>query len=716
MWQDLRYSIRTLLKNPGFAAVGLLVLALAIAVNTAIFSIVNAVLFRPLPVRAPSELMFMYYADPRILGLTYRDFLHLKENKDAFVDLLARCGWSGRVSAGGETEQTSGEVVSSNYFDLLGVKPVLGRTFSPDDDRASTPQPVAIISHALWKARFNSDPGVLGKIIEVDRQPFAIVGVMGPEFKGVSNPWQPSQYWIPIVPWVAGNETAKTYNLTLDRMPVYAIGRLKAGVTAAQAPAVIATKSKQLQQAFRPSNPNWSLILLESRKITLPFDPLQKVVPSRLAAALMAVTGIVLLIATANLAGILMARGITRRGEIAIRLAFGAGRWRLMRQLLTESIFLAMLGGALGLLFARLLVHLFLTNTPDQFGLRQVSLDVPLDMHVLLFTALACIGAGLLVGLAPALQASKIDLLSSLGGGGAIVPRQPRTRLRYWIVVPQVCLSLVLLLVAGVFVRILLKAELLDVGYDPEHVVFVDFGLPVPSILRQQPKDPGGHEKYEAAAKAFTERRTLLNRRLLETEKGLPNFAAAGLTDSLPLSPMHTYILSRDDVSKGNQPRWVSQATVSPGYFQALGIPLLRGRYFDDRDTIPGPRRDVIVCEVLARQLWPDENPIGQHLAFTWPGRPPCRPRGPDGCTERIVSLRFQKRKLTCRILSRTCAGSGRFAASAAQVCRPAGPRRRGCLPSAVPITPAQVVPRADRLELRGCRPAHSGPPVPTSP
>jgi putative ABC transport system permease protein len=613
MWQDLRYSIRTLLKNPGFAAVGLLVLALAIAVNTAIFTIVNAVLFRPLPVRAPDELMYLYHANPRVVAITYRDFLYLRENSDVFVDMLARLRFSSRLTVGGETDQVSGEVVTANYFDLLGVKAMLGRTFVAEDDQASNTEPAVVISHSLWKSRFNSDPGILGKRVELDRRPFTIIGVMGLEFQGISNPWQASQYWVPIAPWHAGNESVKEFFPTVDRVIVLGIGRLKPGVTAAQGRAIIATMGKQLQQAFHPdSRESLSLVLLESRRISLPFDPSGKVVPSRLATALMTVTGIVLLIAAANLAGILMARGVTRRGEIAVRLAFGAPRWRLMRQLFTESILLSMLGGVLGLLLARFLVSLFLTSTPGPFGRMQASLDVPIDIHVLLFTAVICFGAGVLVGLAPALQASKTDLLSSLSGAGIAAPRSVRSRLRHWIVIPQVCLSLVLLLVAGVLVRTLLRVELTDPGYNPNHLVFVDFNLP----------SPGREHRSSGDFKAWAEKRRLFDRRVLERAKASPEFISAGTALSLPSSSisMKSWVVAREGFfSKNPQYRWVSRADVSPGYFKTLEVPLLRGRDFDERDVSASPRV-AIVCDALARWLWPGKDPIGEFLALHEPG------------------------------------------------------------------------------------------------
>lgn len=628
LWQEIRHAARTFARSPVFAAVAVLVLALGIGANTAIFSIVNAVLFRPLPVVAPDELRYLYVTTPQWLyGIPYRDYEYLRQQNDVFTDVA---GWSGdtaKLGSGLDTEQVRGETVSANYFDLLGVRPIVGRTFVPDDDTPGA-APAIVISHALWKRRFNSDPEILGKGVDLramiglvgyyssHRRSYTVIGVMPPEFKGISSVWESSEFWTPLLQRTLDRQDASQERwpnqprpAPEDSISVFAVGRLKPGVTDAHARGVVATAGRHMRDRNPKTRAEWTLTCSGSPKSRLPFDRTGKVVPGRLAAALMAVSAMVVLIAAANLAGMLMARGVTRRGEVAIRLALGAGRWRVTRQALTESALLSTLGGMSGLLFARVLVGLFLAYMPGRFGgglsaLRLVSLDVPIDIRVLLFTALMCVGAGVVVGLTPALQAMKTDLLSALSGGSVVVPAQARSRLRHGIVIPQVCLSLVLLLAGGVLVRTLLRAELIDRGFRPAHVIYADFELPMPNdrdITTEQ-------------RKTRSELRRLLYARLLERARATPNVVAASLSLLTPWDGHHrASVISRDGFAT-NQNHWVYAGEVSPGYFEAMGIPLLRGRTFDGRDT-PSTARVAIVCDALARLLWPGKDPIGEYVA-----------------------------------------------------------------------------------------------------
>lgn len=618
LWQEIRYAARTFARSPAFTAVAVLVLAFGIGLNTAIFSVVNALLFRPLPVRAPAELMYVYHQRPDVSGITSRDYLYLRKNNDVFVDMFAASSDRAAIGTGGAAEFVKGEAVTANYFEALGVKALPGRTFVPAQEEASGAPPVVVISHSLWRRHFDSDPHIIGKTIELirlgvaraDQRPaYAVIGVMPPDFKGLST-WQPTDYWVPVVQraidWDSGEPDP------LDRVPLLAVGRLKPGVARAQARTVIATLGTHLRHAYpyREKIRDWGLVLHDSRKVSLPFAPRGDVVPGRLAAGLMAVSGTVLLIAGANLAGMLMARGVTRRNEIAVRLALGAGKWRTIRQFLVETVLVALAGGALGLVVARLFVHAFDVNTPGQFGRFQfgrVSLEIPLDTRVLLFTLLLCIAVGVAIGLAPALQASRTDLLSALSGASA-TPARVRSRLRHWIVIPQVCLSLVLLLGAGTLVRPLLQAESIEPGYNPADVVLVDFDLPA----------PGRHQRSGPVMDAFLRDRERFYRRLVEQAKALPHVSAVSLVMlGLPTEPGTTWVIAREDFANGKH-HWVSSAIVSSGYFDALGIRLLRGRRFDDRDGISTPRV-AVVCEALARQLWPGKDPIGQYLALHWP-------------------------------------------------------------------------------------------------
>ena len=439
MLQDLRYALRTLRKSPGFAVVAVLVLAVGIGVNTAIFSLINAVLFRPPDVTAPGELRYVYLKNPRVYGVTYRDYRYLLESNDVFADFVGVAADSARLGSGADVVMMRGERVTSNYFSLLGIAPAFGRTLSADDDQNDRPR-VVVISHSLWTRQFHGDPEILGKnlrltrpgVLAADQWPdYAIVGVMPPGFKGVSNPWEPTQYWVPHVRrWDDYRDQRRVQYrqepLTLDRTSFgLLIGRLKKDVSDERVDVVITTLGDQIRQAHYPTVRDFGLIAQDARRVRLPFDPRGEVVPSRLAFGLLAVAGAVLLIALINLIGLLMARGITRSTEIAVRLTLGASRWRLTRRSLTEGLLLAVAGGGLGLLVGRALIVFFVDYTPTEFGQYSsvpFSLDVPIDLRVLGFTALLCLGAGVLVGLAPARQAVRDR--SADGARSARMPRR----------------------------------------------------------------------------------------------------------------------------------------------------------------------------------------------------------------------------------------------------------------------------------------------------
>jgi predicted permease len=633
LWQDVRHAIRILAKSPAFTAVAVVVLAFGIGLNAALFSIVNAFLFRPLPVRAPGELRYVYsqyLEQPQPpTGITYHEYLYLRDNTNVFREVFARQTDGATLRTGGDAEPVTGEMVTANYFDVLGVRAALGRTLQPADEVPNA-EPVVVISHGLWRARFNADPNVLGRTIQLDARagvgsghvanelrPYTIVGVMAPEFRGTISRWEPAGFWVPVVQRAVDYEIDVRDFLRRYSMVVM-VGRLKPGVTDEQAQAVIAAQGLQWHRAeYAASRERWTLILRDSPSGWLPFDRSGRVVPARLAGALMAVAGMVLLIAAANLAGILRARGVLRRAETAVRLALGAGRWRVTRQLLTEGVLLSALGGACGLLLARVLVALFLAYTPVQFGgrfsrLARFSLDIPVDTRVLAFTVVASAVIGLLIGLAPARQASRTDLLGALSGSAAAAPKMVRSRLRYWIVVPQVCLSLALLLTAGVFVRTLLNAELTDHGYDPEHVVYVDYQL---QLITRELRGSDTARAREAA-RAIRDRRAAFQRALLGKVEALPDVTAATLAMDLPWQTFfQASVLARKDYAHAaGANRWVGRVDASPGYFSTFGIAILKGRAFDARDATSG-RPVAIVCESLARLLWPGKDPIGEYLA-----------------------------------------------------------------------------------------------------
>ena len=580
-----------------------LVLALGIGLNAALLSIVYSVFFRPLPVSEPDRLVYLYWLLGRhqqIGPMPFPDFEFFRDQKEGFEALTAHWAGSARLTADGETDQLRGETVLANYFDLLGVKPILGRTFTPEDDVRGSTDGAILISHNLWTRRFNSDPDILGKPVRLfdwtNERHYRIVGVMGQDFRGVSAPWMPSQFWV-------------TFGQSRDdfrRFGVSVIGRLKPGVRIEQAQILVATQGEQLKQVSRYRE-NIRYLARAANRVRIPSDPRASVVPERLAATMSTVVAIVLLIASANIAGMLMARGVGRAGEMAIRRVIGASGGRLVRQLLTESVLLASAGGALGALLALWLLTVFRTYTPPEYAV-----DVRMDFRVLLAIAGMCLSVGLLIGLAPALRATRANLLSALPGAGVGVTSRVRTRLGHWVVIPQVGLSLVLLIAAGLHVRALMKIELDDLGYDPRQVVVLSGGLrPVPGEPTKPPYPPGMAEKRAERSRAFY-------RQMLAAARAIPGTAGVGISDVLPLNAPEMSAwsaVSQDGPDAGTTDGIpTARALISPGYFRAMGISVRAGRDFDDRDTRTTPKV-AIVSESLARSLWPGRDAVGRAIA-----------------------------------------------------------------------------------------------------
>jgi predicted permease len=641
--QDLRYAIRFHARHKHSALVGLAVLALAIGINTALFSIVNAFLFRPLPVRAPDELRSVSLQSrerrDQASRLAYKEYLYLRENTDVFREVFAHATDSAVLRVNGEGVRITGEMVTGDYFDVLGVNAVAGRTLT-ESDEAEDAEPAIVISQSLWTSRFSGDPAILGKTVQIDlggssaghaasdlRQ-YTIVGIIGGQFHGMVSRWESSDFWVPFVARVPDLELVHpivgTSTPTRDGWEMAVVGRLRSGITDAQAEAVLKAQDLQWTQAEYPNIPvRYTLVLSNSAvSASLPFEGAWQVVPWRLAAALMAVAAIVLLIAAANLAGLVMARGVVRRGEIAVRLALGAARRRVARQLLTEMLVLALAGGVCAIPLARLLVNVFLAATPARFGgrfsrLTRLSLDAPLDLNVLGFTLLVCVVAGVLIGL-PARRASNTDLLAALSGGAATTSRPVRSRLRYWILLPQVCLSLALLISAAALVRSVLRAQTMDHGYDADHVAMVQYQLPV--ITRAAVPSPAGDRSREREVRrAADERLAAFERTLLARSLSAPGVDSATFAMLLPwesmrLSSRCSVLASKDYGHALGANRWVEQVDASPGYFDTFAIRIVRGRAFDDRDVASGPPV-AIVNESLARLLWPAKDAIGEYLA-----------------------------------------------------------------------------------------------------
>jgi predicted permease len=595
LFADLRYTIRRLMQRPGFTLVAVLTMALGIGANSAIFSIVNAILLRPLPVESPGELVEIYSqeGDEEPVPNAYPDYLDIRGRDDLFVGVTGYTMDLLSMDVGDRSEVVMGEAVSGNYFELLGVPAARGRTFIPGEDDAPGAAPVVVISDGLWRRRFAADPNIVGRTLRLKGRPFEVIGVASPKFKGLYVGFA-SQMWIPVTTRAHfGGDDLE------DRGSRWLMvkGRLRQGVTPEQAQAGMNVLGRQLATTYPESNDNRRFTIIPTNDVRL--HPVVDRALMPVAALLMAVVGLLLLIVCTNLANLLLARALARRKEVAIRLAIGAGRGRLIRQLLTESLVLAILGGVFGLLIAIWTANLLVSFQPPIMF--QLTLDLGIDGRVLAFTFLVSVLAGVFFGLAPALQATKPELIPALKDeldnvGG----RRRRFGLRDSLVVAQVAISLVLLIGAGLFVRSLISAQDIDPGFERERVAIIMLS---PSI----------------AAYEDSRARDLLSS-VVERARTLPGVEGAALASRMPLGvSLNTNELFVEGVAtpEGEAPS-IDAVTVSSGYFDVMGIPLLQGRDFQEQDDESAPRV-AIVSDAAARRFWPGENPIGKRLRLGSP-------------------------------------------------------------------------------------------------
>jgi len=592
--KDLRYAFRSLVKRPGFTIVAILTLALGIGINTTVFSLANSVFLRQLPVASPQNLVWIF--SDRDNPTSYPEYLEYQQQTELFDGVMAY-EWVGlNLGSNGQSERVEGTLVSGNYFDVLGVKAELGRTFLPDEDKTPGASPVAVISHSLWQSRFNSDPNVVGKSMVLNGVQFTIVGVAPHDFVGAEEAF-PRQVWIPLMmrasvrPGPAGAAGALN-NRNMRNLDVMA--RLKQGVTLRQAQAGMNVVAGRLAQSYPESNRNFQIALYTAGNGRPAFRSTLKPVTR----ILLGVVGLVLLITCANVANLLLARAARRRKEVAIRLTLGATRTRLIRQLLTESILLAVVGGLAGLILNFWLVNL-LTALKPAVPL-PVNVEFHTDWRVLTFTLLLSVLAGITFGLVPALQASKHDLVPALKDHSQQLGERRRMfSLRNVLVIGQVALSIVVLIGAGLFLRSLNHARAINPGFDAEHILTLSFNTAA--------------QKYDAT-KAEQFYQQLTNR-----VQALPGVQSVSLAQSAPLSYFYSPAFSSPvfveghEPPQGEDPPFVGNNTVGPNFFRTLGVPLISGREFTDRDREGAPRV-AIVNETLVRDLFPNTNPIGQRL------------------------------------------------------------------------------------------------------
>ncbi len=598
---DVRYGARLLLRNPGFAAIAILSLALGIGANTAIFSIVQQLLASPFPVEQPQQLVSLFTTDrknPGNLPMSHLNFKDVRSQNAAFTDVAAATFTQvNYLGAGGASEQLAAQVVTGNYFDVLGAKPALGRTFRADEDAAPRSGPVAVVSYGFWERRLGKDPAIIGKTLSLNRQPFTIVGVAGQGFNGTLIFGSPD-LWVPMSMHdvVQPGFTWYEQRRGLFLLP---FARLKPGVTLGQAQANLRTVGARLERDFPNDNQGRNvaaLPLLEAR-----LNPQGgrggPLVQGTL--MLMVIVGVVLLIACANIANLLLARATARAREVAVRLALGAGRGRLVRQLMTESVLLALLGGALGLAFGYWTLEAIRSSAiplPPNF-MRQLRIDG----RVLAFTTGLSLFTGVLFGLVPALRASKPNLVPVLKDETVPVAGSTHQLLRWitlrqMLVIGQIALSLIALVAAGLFLRSLQKTQDINPGFETGHVLAVGLNL--------------GREGYsEQQGLQFHDR-------LLERAASLPGARSVAMAQNLPFQGGFGRSVLLEGSDKSEQNRVLVQVnTVSPRYLNTIGIPLLRGRDFTPQDTADAPLV-VIVNKTMADKFFPKGDPLGQRFRF----------------------------------------------------------------------------------------------------
>ncbi len=588
--RDIRYGVRSLLKRPGFTAIALIALALGIGANTAIFSLVNAVLLRPLPFAEPDRLVWVW-GNIRNGGsrasVSPLDYLDFREQNTTFEEFAASFSipLPLNLTGNGEPERLSAAGVTGNYFQALGAIPALGRTFLLENEKPGSDQ-VAVLSYGLWQKRFAGDLNIVNKTITLDGRTCTVLGVMPQEF----NFPQAAELWVPMNFDIApGMKQRKAHFLR-------PIGKLKPGVTLAQAQADTDVIAGRLEEQYPESNTGWNLRLVSLRE--------QLVGNSRPTLfILFGAVGFVLLIACANVANLLLVRAAGRQKEIALRTALGAGRFRIVRQMITESVLLSLIGGTLGALLAMWGVDLLVTLSE---GTIPPTAHVKIDITVLGFTLLISVLTGVLFGLAPALRTMKLNLSESLKEGGRSAHEgAQRNRMRSVLVVIESAVAVVLLIGAGLLIRSLLQLQDVSPGFDAQNVLTMRVDLPRDKYAT--------HEKTKSF---FSELESRVG--------GLPGVETVGFVSELPLSGQPN---DMPYTVEGRPPASSDQAfdddfrRVNTGYFSALRIPLLRGRNFTEQEVRQGDKV-LIISELLARQAFPNEEPLGKRLILAMGNEP----------------------------------------------------------------------------------------------
>lgn len=593
IWADVRYALRQLRKSPGFAITVILSLTLGLGANTTIFTFVNALLLRPPAVADGGRLVEVMRHNTKASGieaysnLSYPGYVDLRDHNRSLSGFAAFDGDPHTVSwsHGGQGEMVYGQLVSSNFFSVLGVEPALGRFFQPDEDKGGTGAPTVVISYPFWQRQFGRDRGVLGRVLILNGASYTVVGVAPPSFDGVIIGCR-HDFWTTLA-------MTSTLIHDQDRMGsdtsswLFGVGRLMPGVSKNEAQADLTV----LTHNEHSSDPHAAVMDAIAFPLQFMPGPLRGYVAA-FTGLLMAAVGLVLLIACANAANLVLARATTRRRELAVRSALGASRFRIIRQALTESLMLSMMGGAGGLLVAYWSIPALLSLKPATIP---VSIEAPLDWRVFAFAFVASLLSGIAFGVMPALRSTRRDLMPALKDERQLAgPR--RSRMRGSLVVAQITVCLVLLISAGLCVRSLFNARSIDPGFSTHNIAVAHL-------------DPGSLGYTEAQDRQFYQQ-------LLERVRALPGVSSASLSDYLPLGTsrsVHDVQIDGVNPPPGRDGIYVQEASVAPDFFNTMGVPVLNGREFSAQDIQPNSGK-VIVNQAMAAHYWPGRNPIGQHF------------------------------------------------------------------------------------------------------
>jgi predicted permease len=598
LWQDLSYGWRTLRKNPGFTTVAVLTLALGIGVNTTIFTLFDLALLRPLPVKEPETLVNLEYRGSD--GYSFIDYIFLRDHTRVFSDLIA--SGANRLMLGGqtdseETQEIAGEVVSDNYFSVLGGMAILGRTFTPEENRTPGEYPLVVLSYALWQGRFGANPQILGQTVRVNNKPFVVIGVMAPGFVGLGVRYtHVPDVWLPVMMTGEVWPQFRDYFSSRQVGGLNLFGRLNPGRTIPEAQAEMTMLLSQLARAYPE-------IGSKAKVIVTPLRALAGRVQSKgllwtILGSVLTPSLIVLLIACSNIANLQLARAAARQKEIGVRLCLGASRSRVIRQLLTESILLAVLGGGAGLLFAWWTLKAFLASALSLLSLSPTTIGafkdlVNLDWRILSFTLLVSFLSAIAFGLVPALQATRSDLVATIKDEGVVFSqRMARSRLRNGLVVAQVSLCLVLLIAAGLLLRGFIRAGVMVEGLKTGNLLFVHPGTQM-----------AGYD--ESRSRQFCDD-------LAARLDGSPGVQAVTMAHFPPRGM--TLPLKREDGRRVITWYYL----VAPNYFDTVGIPIVRGRGISEGEA-RAEAAVAVVTEATARKLWPNQEPVGKNVMVELP-------------------------------------------------------------------------------------------------